>query len=468
LHLEALLQEDERSIVERYDLIVLGAGSGNMLPDASTEGWRIAIVEQDRFGGTCLNRGCIPSKMFVLAADVAQTVRHARRFGIDAKFVAADWPAIRDRVFSRIDPIHEQGVAYRRKSGADVYLDSARFVGPKRIAVGDTVIEGDRILVAAGSRPSVPPIPGLEQVVHHTSDTIMRLEALPSSMIVLGGGFIGAEMSHVFGAFGTHVTLVHRGPELLPAADHDVRRRFTAAYDERFDLRLGSSIERVEPRTDGTGVVAHVVDSDGARSTVSADVLLLATGRIPNTDLLDVAAGGLAVDEHGHLVIDDTYATNVPGVWGIGDAVNHFQLKHMANAEIRLVRRNMLEPGSPTRSSFGIVPAAVFADPQVASVGATEEALIREGRPHVTASRDYATTAYGWALEDTTGFAKVIADPDTRLLLGAHVMGPQAATLIQPLIQAMCLGTTVDQAAGDVLYIHPALTEVVENALLNL
>jgi mycothione reductase len=197
-------------------------------------------------------------------------------------------------------------------------------------------------------------------------------------------------------------------------------------------------------------------------------VLLVATGRTPNSDSLDVATAGIEVDAHGHVRTDDTYATNVPGIWAFGDLANHFQLKHLANAEARLVRYNLLHARQPRRAAFTVVPSAVFADPQVASAGATEQDLQAQGRDYTAATRPYSDTAYGWALEDTGSFVKILADPATRLLLGAHLLGPQAATLIQPLVQAMCIGSTVDQVASGVLYIHPALTEVVEQALLDL
>lgn len=449
-----------------YDLVIVGAGSGNMLPSVDTEGWKIAIVESHRFGGTCLNRGCIPSKMFVYAADVAENIRHSHRFGVDASIGAVDWPAIRDRVFGRIDPIHDKAVSYRRHSGVDVYLGAAWFVAPRTIEVNGETIRGERMLLAAGSRPMIPPIKGLDSVPHHSSDTIMRIDKLPATMLVVGGGFIGAEMSHVFGSLGTQITLVHRGDTLLATHDHDVRRRFTDIYAERFDVRLGTWVERVEPN--GNGLIAHLRTVDGDAGTVATETMLVATGRVPNTDLLNVAAGGIDVDEHGHILTDPTYRTTAEGVWAIGDAANHFQLKHMANAETRLVRHNMLNPNAPRAGAFHIVPSAVFADPQVATVGFTEEQLQRDGRRYVVASRAYSTTAYGWAMEDTASFAKILADPDSRQLFGAHIIGAQAATLIQPLIQAMCLGNTIDQLAHDVLYIHPALTEVIENTLLEL
>jgi mycothione reductase len=448
-----------------YDLVVVGAGSGNMLLAKEFTGWRMAVVESDRFGGTCLNRGCIPSKMLVHTADVAQAVRGAGRFGIGAKWAGADWPAIRGRVFGRIDPLHERAVGHRRSGGIDVFLGEARFVAPKVLKVGDDEIGAERFVLAAGSRPRIPAIDGLAGVPYLTSDTVMRLDRLPRSMVVLGGGYIAAEMSHIFGSLGAKVTIVARGEHLLARHDADIRARFTELYGERFDLRLGATVKRVAKTR--KGIRLDLVTPSGAQAA-EAEVLLVATGRVPNSDRLGVAAAGIEVDEHGHVRTDDTYLTSVPGIWALGDLANHFQLKHMANAEARLVRHNLLHPGQPRRAPFTVVPSAVFADPQVASVGATEQDLRARGHRYVTATRPYRDAAYGWALEDTTSFVKVLADPESGLLLGAHIIGPQASTLIQPLIQAMCLGNTADQVASGVLYIHPALSEVVEQALLEL
>jgi mycothione reductase len=448
-----------------YDLVIVGAGSGNMLPGEEFAGWRIAVVEADRFGGTCLNRGCIPSKMLVYTADVARTIRDAGRFGIGAGWTGADWSAIRDRVFGRIDPLHERAVAHRRAGGIDVFGGEAHFTGPKVLQAGGDELHAERFVLAAGSRPVIPPVPGLDSIPYLTSDTVMRLDALPKSMAVIGGGYIAAEMSHIFGSLGTDVTIVVRGQHMLSRHDLDVRERFTQAYAERFDLRLGATVERVAAA--GTGVRLDLATPSGPQSA-EAEALLVATGRTPNSDRLAVAAAGIDVDAHGHVRTDDTYATNVPGIWALGDLANHFQLKHMANAETRLVRYNLLHPGQPRRAHFPVVPSAVFADPQVATAGATEQELRAQGRPYVAATRRYGDTAYGWALEDTSSFVKILADPATRLLLGAHLIGPQASVLIQPLIQAMYLGNTVDQVASGVLYIHPALTEVIEQALLDL
>jgi mycothione reductase len=448
-----------------YDLVIVGAGTGNMFPTVGLEGLRIAIIERDRFGGTCLNRGCIPSKMLVHTADVAETVRGADRYGLRAEFIGADWAAIRDRIFGRIDPLSQKAVDFRRRSGVDVYLGEARFVGTRVLEVDGQRIRGEQIVLAVGSRPRVPDIAGLTEVPFHTSDTIMRLDALPASLVIVGGGSVAAEMGHVFGALGSEITIVNRGPRLLSALDEEVAQRFTERFSSRFDVRVATAVEHVErtPR----GIAVHVDGAQG-HGVVEGETLLVATGRIPNSDLLDVGAGGLATDEHGHVVTDETLATSVPGVWAVGDLANHFQLKHLANAEMRIVLHNVVHAGEPRRKTFPVVPAAVFADPQVATAGPTERALRDQGKPFVVSRRDYSDTAYGWALEDTTSFVKLLGDPATGRLLAAHIIGPQASILIQPLVQGICLDNTVDQLARDVLYIHPALSEVIAQALLEL
>jgi pyruvate/2-oxoglutarate dehydrogenase complex dihydrolipoamide dehydrogenase (E3) component len=309
--------------------------------------------------------------MLVYTADVAQTVRHAGRFGIGAQWAGADWPAIRDRVFGRIDPLHEQAVTHRRAGGIDVFPGEARFTGPKVLHVGGDEIRADRFVLAAGSRPAIPAVPGLADVPYLTSDAVMRLDALPRSMVVLGGGYIAAEMSHIFGSLGTDITIVARGEHLLSRHDADIRARFTTCYAARFDLRLGATAERVSATSSG---VRLDLATPAGTQVAEGEVLLVATGRRPNSDRLDVAAG-IEVDTHGHVRTDGTYATSVPGIWALGDLANHFQLKHMANAETRLVRYNLLHRRRPRLAQFTVVPSAVFADPQVASAGATEQEL---------------------------------------------------------------------------------------------
>ncbi|HEY6790002.1 MAG TPA: mycothione reductase [Trebonia sp.] len=454
--------------MRHYDLVVLGAGSGNMLLTPELAHLTTAIIEQDRFGGTCLNRGCIPSKMLVVAADAARNVETAARLGVHATLDRVDWKAIRGRIFGRIDPLHDSAARYRRDAGTDVYTGAARFIAPKVIEVGSEQISADTFVVATGSRPLIPSIDGLAEVKFHTSDTIMRIDDIPQSLIIIGGGFIAAELGHVFGAFGSRVTIAARAPRLLMAEDEQVSQRFTELAAQRHRVLLDTVTLSVEGRPHGVAVNVAGGGGAGPLETLEASALLVATGRRPNTDLLNATAGGLELDEHGHIASDSACRTSIPGVWAVGDATNHFQLKHVANAETRIVRHNLLHPDDVRSLPLTVVPHAVFSDPQIAGAGLTERHARERGINHVVSVRDYADTAYGWAIEDTTSFVKILADPGTRLLLGAHVIGPQAAILLQPLLQAMTLGQTVDQVAHDVLYIHPALSEVVEQALLAL
>ena len=450
-----------------FDLLIIGSGSGNSVIGPEHDGWDIAIAEHGLFGGTCLNVGCIPSKMFVYAADVAALAADSERLGVHTRFDGVDWPAVRDRIFGRIDPIEQAGRHYREElPNVTVYPHTARFVGPRTVAVGGETITAERVVVAAGARPSVPDVGGLAGCGYHTSDTIMRLDALPERLLVLGGGYIAAELGSVMGAFGSQVTFVLRGDIFLRPEDDDIRSRFTAAYSERFDVRFNTRV--LAARRDGAETVLDVRDEHGGRSELRADELLVATGRIPNGDRLEVAAGGIATDRAGYVVTDDQRRTTAEGVWALGDVTNPVQLKHAANHEARVVRHNLSDPDDPARVDDRFVPHAVFGHPQVASVGLTERECREQGIPYRSHVQPFSSAAYGWAMEDTESAVKVIAHSDTRRLLGAHIIGPQASTLIQQLIQGMHFDLTVDQMARHQYYIHPALPEVVEQALLEL
>jgi len=449
-----------------FDLIIIGAGSGNTIPGPEMDGWRIAIVERDRFGGTCLNRGCIPSKMLIYAAEVRQIVKEAGRFGIGATVGPVDWDGILQRVYGRIDPIAESGAAYRRSlPNVTVFHGDARFTGERTLTVGGEEISGDRIVLAAGARTFVPPIPGLADVPFHTSDSLLRIDHLPRHLVVLGGGFIATELGHVFESLGSEVTIINRGAALLQQEDADVSRRFTEVAAERFDLVLGASVDEV--RQDGEDIVVRVHTADGERE-VRGDTLLVATGRVPNGDQLDVAVAGVALDDKGRVLTDAHGCTSAPGIYALGDIVGRHQLKHMANSDARVIRHNLLHPDDLAQIDERPAPHAVFTSPQIGAIGLTEAEAVAQGIAHVAIIHDYSSSAFGWALEDTTSFVKLIGSPETGRLLGAHVIGPQASVLVQLLVQGMHLGNTIEELARGQIYIHPALTEVVEQGLLKL
>ena len=449
--------------MRHHDLVVVGSGSGNSIVDERFADLDVGIIEHGVFGGTCLNVGCIPTKMYVYPADVAEHVRRAGRYDIDATLDGVRWRAMRDRIFGRIDPISAAGHEYRahRSPNVTLYDGHARFTGPRQLTVeGVADLTADRIVIATGSRPTIPL--AVRDVPHHTSDTIMRIDALPEHLVILGGGYIAAEFAHVFSAFGTRVSLVVRGGLMVRDHDETVAERFTELACERWDVHLGHAATGA--KHDDTGVAITLDDG----STVRGDLLLVAAGRIPNGDLLDLEKAGVEADSDGRVLVDDQQRTSAEGIYALGDASSPFQLKHVANHEARVVAHNLLHPLSPRYTDHRFVPSAVFTDPQIASVGRTEAQCRAADLDYVVKTQEYGHVAYGWAMEDRTGFCKVIAERGTGRLLGAHVMGPQASTVIQPLIQAMSFGLDATTMATGQYWIHPGLPEVVENALLGL
>ncbi|MFD6058055.1 mycothione reductase [Rhodococcus wratislaviensis] len=453
-----------------FDLAIIGSGSGNSLPDDRFADKTVAILEEGTFGGTCLNVGCIPTKMFVYAAEVARTVGNSAKYGVDAQLEGVRWPDIVKRVFGRIDPISSGGERYRAEDSPNTTLfrGHATFVGPRTLDTGTgEVVTADQVVIAAGSRPIIPGVVRESGVRYYTNDDIMRLPELPERMVIIGAGFIAAEFAHVFSALGTRVSVIARSSHLLRHLDEDVSRRFTDLAQKKWDVHRGSAVAAV--RGDGSGVAVELEDG----TVVSGDVLLVATGRQSNGDAIGAAAGGIDLDDEGRVVVDDYQRTSAEGVFALGDVSSPYQLKHVANHEARVVQHNLLQDAwkdtSGLRASdHRFVPAAVFTDPQIAHVGLTEAEAREAGWDITVKVQAYGDVAYGWAMEDDEGLCKVVAERGTGRLLGAHVIGAQAPTVIQPLIQAMSFGLTAQQMARGQYWIHPALPEVVENALLGL
>ena len=455
--------------MQHFDLTIIGTGSGNSILDDRYAGMRVAICEQGTFGGTCLNVGCIPTKMFVYAAEVAATVRDAARFGVDAHVDGVRWADIVSRVFGRIDPIALGGERYRRSSpDVTVFASHTRF-GPTRpdgryllrTADGEE-FTSDKVVLAAGARTMIPPAIAESRIDFHTSDTIMRMPALPGHLVIVGGGFVAAEFAHVFAALGSKVTIVLRGSTLLSHADDDIGERFTDIASRKWEVRHHCNV------VGGSGTTVELDDG----SVLEADAVLVATGRTPNGDLLDAGLAGVEVTDSGRVVVDEYQRTTARGIFALGDVSSDYQLKHVANHEARVVRHNLLQDWDDTdalvAADHRYVPAAVFTDPQIAWVGMTENECRAKRLDIKVKIQDFGDVAYGWAMEDTTGFCKIIVEAGTGAILGAHIMGHQASTLIQPLIQAMSFGLDGQTMARSQYWIHPALPEVIENALLDL
>jgi mycothione reductase len=455
----------EVTTVRHHDLIVIGTGSGNMVITDEFADLDIGLVEERRVGGTCVNYGCIPSKMLAYTAERTDDVATAADFGIDAELAGLRWKDVRDRVFGRTDKVSDDGRAGREDSAnITVYQGHAAFTGRRTLRVDGHAEElaADRIVIATGSRPVIPPPVADSGLPYETSDTIMRIDAPPRRLAVLGGGYIAAELAHVLSAAGSAVTIIESGDLLLGGPqDDDVRRTFTDSMRRRHDLRLGVELETM----DGAPGDLTLTLSDG--SAVDADMLLVAAGRRSNGDRMNLEATGVESHDDGRVAVDAFGRTSAEGIFALGDVSTPIPLKHVANHEAQIVSHNLLHPDRMRSVDHDTVPSAVFTRPQIASVGMTERQCSEKHPDYLVGCSPYSEQAYGWAMQDDSGFCKVLVDAGSGRVLGAHILGAQAASMIHIFVMAMEFGIPAEDLARRPYWIHPALTEVVENALLD-
>jgi len=462
--------------MEEYDFLVVGSGSGLEVANiAARQGQSVAVVEKGPLGGTCLNRGCIPSKHLLYHADVLETIERAAEFDIEA---TVEDVAFADIVRKVNEEVGEDAESIRRglqsSSQHDLYQGEGRFVDDRAVEIVGGDDEGARlraetVLIAAGTRPAIPDIDGIEEVPYLTSTDALQLEDPPEHLVIVGGGYIAAELAHFFGTFGSDVTIVGRRPNLLPQADSEVAAAFTDMYADRFTLHTGHAATAVSADDGRITVEAQpyeygddgglVANAEGV--AVTGDELLVAAGRTPNTDTLRLDRTAIETDAQGFVETDEYLRTTVDGVWALGDIVGEYLLKHSANHEARAVARNLfgndLEP-----VDYSAMPFAVFASPEVAGVGARERELREAGREYATNTYRFADTARGDAM-NATGFVKAIIDPEGEIL-GCHIVGPDASTLIQEVVVAMKAGTGTVRDIRESIHVHPALPEVVQRA----
>lgn len=466
---------------KHFDLCVIGSGSGlGVMPPEVTAHWRVALIDAgigpgELFGGTCLNAGCIPSKMFSVPATISRTPSWSGEVDVKLGSGSIDFAALQRRTFGRTDAISTSGLEWQlTRDNVEVFRSTASFVDEHTLRVGHELITADRFVIAAGSRPRPLDVAGLDeawlQAYLHTSESIMRIPQPPHRLVILGGGTEAVEFAHIFDALGSQVTIVNRSSTLLRKMDDDVAKLITAELGERMSVRVNQQLTAIEPGTHG-GVVVTTEDADGIEYSYEADLVLSVIGRVPNSDLLNVAAAGVATDAAGFIKHDQCQRTSQPHIFAIGDICNHQMIKHLANAQSRTVLAQLLAELNGTEPSIDdpgqVLPVGIFTSPEIASFGLTEQQVIQSGVDHVCHTQKYDSTAYGWALNDDKHFVKLIACLDGRLL-GAHIVGPQATTLLQPLVMYQRFDLDVRAATRQQFWIHPALTEVVENALLGL
>jgi len=462
--------------MEEYDFLVIGSGSGLEVANvAANQGQSVAVVEKDRLGGTCLNRGCIPSKQLLYHADVVETIERAEEFDISAEVTDV---AFDDIVRKVNEDVHGDAASIRdgleSSPRHDLYDGEARFVEERTVEVSGGADDGarlraDTVLIAAGSRPAIPPIDGIDAVDYLTSKEALQLEESPDHLVVVGGGYIAAELGHFFGTFGSDVTVVGRRPNLLPSADEEVAEAFTDRYAERFDVYTGHEATAVSESGGEITVEARpysyeegaVVGDEAEGVSVTGDELLVATGRRPNSDTLNLDTAGVETDADGFVATDEYLRTTADGVWALGDIVGEYLLKHSANHEAQAVARNVFG-GELEPVDYDAMPFAVFGSPEVAGVGAREGELRAADREYATNTYRYEETARGDAMH-AEGFVKAIIDLDGEIL-GCHIVGPEASTLIQEVVVAMKAGSGTVRDVRESVHVHPALPEVVQRA----
>jgi dihydrolipoamide dehydrogenase len=472
------LAVDNSKNIEKFDLIVIGSGSGLDVANAIFQhGLKVAIIEKDRMGGTCLNRGCIPSKLLIHSADVAETIKRAQIFGIKVDGFAVDFQGMVERVNNITDSSSQQiKNAFRGIDNPKLISDKCRFVREKTLSLGEDktndrkTLTADKILIAAGTRPRIPNIHGLENSGYLTSDEIFRIKKQPKILTIIGGGYIACELAHFFGALGTEVNIVQRRDVLIPDEDEEVSQKFTEIFSKKYNVYLGHEAKSVTKDTDGNGrtrfhITAKKNDNNSTEMLdIVSEQLLVAAGRIPNSDTLDLHKTGVSVNDRGYIVTDKYLETKVKGIYAIGDIVGRYLFKHNANNEAQYAYHNIIASTEKVPVNYYAMPHAIFSSPQVAGVGLREQDLRNMSINYYKSVYPYIKTAMGEAIEDRDGFVKFLVNKADKKILGCHIMGTEASTLIHEVLVAMRYGHGRIDSISGTIHIHPALSEVVARA----
>ena len=451
--------------MEQFDVIVIGSGGGTKIAlPAAQRGLKTALIERDAFGGTCLNRGCIPSKMLIYPADIIYAIRHARRVNIRAdQQIEGDFSTLVERVTQTVTQMSEHfSEKVQDLDHLDYIHGSARFVSDSVIDVNGRQLTAPAIFIATGASPAIPEIPGLEGTPYMTSTEALRCTELPKRMIIIGASYIACELGHVYEAFGTETHFLVRSA-LLRQEDDDIRTTFAADFRQRHTLHQGYEPIGVS-YSDGLFCVQLRHNEKGTEKELYSEALLVSTGVKPVTDDLGLENTAIARTEKGFIEVDDHLRTTVAGVYALGDCVGNYLFRHSVNFEGEYLMRTLFEAPSDEPINYGAVPRAVFTVPEVAVVGAGEKQLQEQGVDYIVGRADYADSNMGMARMIETGFAKLLFERTSRRLLGAHIIGEEASDLIHMLILGLHQQVTIDDLLA-MIYIHPALPELIRDAV---
>ena len=442
-----------------YDIVVVGSGSGlKIAAHAAKNGYSVALIDKGPFGGTCVNRGCIPSKMVIYPADVIHLLARRNELHISADNIHPEYEKIIERSASHAE---EAAVKIQSKYAGmehiDVYTEKATFLADRKIQVGDAVLTGDRFYLPLGSEPMIPDIPGLDQTPYLTSTQALTLKEQPKSLCVLGGGFIAAELAHFFATMGTEVTVLCRS-RFLKHVDSEVRKIIQEQAQQHYKIEEDCKLKNI-------GYEKNQFVITGESREWKSKAVLIAVGRVPPTNDLGLENTSIQVDKHGYIIVDGQLRTAESKTWAWGDCIGRYLFRHMANFEANYLIKHFDSKSAPP-ITYPAIPFAVFTHPQIAVVGLTEEALREKGHDLIIGIGEYTDSGMGVARALTHGIVKLIFDQTSRKLLAAHIIGDEASTMIHMLIAFIHMQATLDDMIVCV-YIHPALSEVINMAARN-
>jgi len=458
--------------MDKFDLIVIGSGAGmHVAFQAAEEGWSVALVDQGPAGGTCLNNGCIPSKMLIHSADVIRVIEDARNVGVEASVDRLDFTKIMSRMHNAVEKTRsELEEAIEAKRGLAWYRERAEFISDYLLKAGDRTLTAPKIVIASGARPLVPLLPGLEAAGYLDNISLLDLKEEPKSLIIIGAGYVGCEFGHFFSAMGTDVTIIGRSPRVLDNEDPEVCQIVREALSQHMQVITSHEVVEVELKRSKKVVSARNL-ADGKIHQFEADEILLAAGRRPNSDLLRPERTGVETDEHGWIKVDDYLETTKKDIWAIGDAIGKHMFRHTANYESWVVSHNLLRAkkrDEMEKVDFHAVPHAVFTHPSIAGVGLKEDDARAIGLKVLVGRAKYTDVAMGRAMALEHGLAKLILEEETGRILGASVVGSMAPELVQQIVYLM---NTDDQDLTPVMrsqVIHPTINEVLVRAFSEL
>jgi len=451
--------------MERFDVLVIGGGgtgSEIAFQIAHRSGLRVAIAERDRLGGECNHYGCVPTKVMLRSAKIAQLARDAGRFGVRVPSVEVDFQAVRQRALDVIESQSGQGSAPFERAGVCVFLQEARLVGPRRIELADgTQVEADRVVLATGTDAAAPPIEGLVDGPYWTNrEAIWKPDAPPASLAVIGTGAIGIEFSQIYARFGTAVTAIELLPQILPNEDEEAAASLVPAFEqEGIRLLPGATVEHATHDSRGWRL------SLAKGETIEVEEVLVATGREPVFDVHDLSAAGVELDERGRPILTETLRTTADGIWAAGDATGELLFTHVGSYEAELVVDDIL--GHPRPRDYRVVPRVTFCDPEVASVGLTEREAREAGLEVTTAVVRLEDNERAHIEGRTHGLVKLVADARSGEVLGGHVVGDEAGAMIHEIVAVMA-GRIPGDAVGRAIHAYPTLSESVKGAFLGL